>query len=386
LITELQSPTDKNGIAVTAAVTPAAPRILVAPRRHVARRLEFRAPILGEKRLGSGKMAASLAVHALVVASLAGIGLYAAGAAPPLPERIVVDFYQPRAAVAPRLPSADTHVKESRRVAPNEAVLRVPPPPHPAPSRPETREAVPVPPRPEPVAERVPEATPEKIEAPELPKPVVRTGAFDAQAPAREPAATPEREMRPGAFDSLMDASARGGRGVPLRAGASVGAFDAEPGPAAGGRFGRGAGQEGTVVRAGFDGAPPARAASASARPAGTETRPSGFADSSPVAAAPRPRLVETLAPDRPVEILSKPKPAYTEEGRRLRVEGDVVLEVLFGAVGSVRVLRVVHGLGHGLDEAAIEAAGRISFRPATRDGVPVDHTATLRVVFQLAY
>ena len=386
MITELQSPTDKNGIAVTAELPPAAPRILVAPRRRVARRIEFRAPILGEKRLGGRRMAASLAVHALVVASLAGIGFYAAGAAPPLPERIVIDFYQPRAAVAPRLPSADRHVKESPRIAPNEAVLRVPPPPPPAPSRPETREAVPAPPRPEPVVERVPEALPEKIEAPELPKPVVRTGAFDTPVPAREPAATPEREMRPGAFDSLMDASARGGRGVPLLAGASVGAFDAESGSAAGGRSGRGAGQEGTVVRAGFDGASPARAASASARPAGNETRPAGFADSSPVAAPPRPRQVEALAPEQPVEILSKPKPAYTEEGRRLRVEGDVVLEVLFGAAGTLRVLRVVQGLGHGLDESAIEAAGKISFRPATRDGVPVDHTATLRVVFQLAY
>lgn len=331
-------------------------------------------------------MAASLAVHALVVASLAGIGLYAAGAAPPLPERIVIDFYRPRAAEAPRLPSADRHVKESPRIAPSEAVLRLPPPPPPAPSRPETGEAVPAPPRPEPVVERVPEAPPEKIEAPELPKPVVRTGAFDAQAPAREPSDTPEREMRPGAFDSLMDASARGGRGVPLLAGASVGAFDAESGPAAGGRSGRGAGQEGTVVRAGFDGAPAARAASASVRPGGSETRPAGFGDSVPVAAAPRPRRVEALVPDQPVEILSKPKPAYTEEGRRLRVEGDVVLEVLFGAAGALRVLRVVQGLGHGLDEAAIEAAGKISFRPATREGVPVDHTATLRVVFQLAY
>jgi len=384
LITELQSPTDKNRIAVTAEIPPAAPRILVAPCRHVARPLEFRAPILGEKRLAGRTMAASVAVHALIVASLAGVGLYAAGAAPPLPERIVVDFYQPRAAEAPRPPSADTHAKESPRVAPNEPVLRMPPPPPPAPSRPETREAVPAPPRPEPVVERVPEALPEKIETPEVPKPVVRTGAFDAQAPAREPAATPEREIRPGAFDA--DATARGRKGVPVLAGASVGAFDAEPGPAKGQRTGRGKGVEGTVLGNGFDGVPAARAASASARPAGSETRPAGFGDSVPVAAPPRPRQVEALAPDQPVEILSKPKPAYTEEGRRLRVEGEVVLEVLFGAAGTLRVLRVVQGLGHGLDEAAIEAARKISFRPATRDGVPVDHTATLRVVFQLAY
>ena len=386
MITELQPPSDKNGIAATAEIPPAAPRILVAPRRHSARRLEFRAPILGEKRLGGRTMAASAAVHALIAASLTGVALYAAGAAPPLPERIVVDFYRPRSAEAPRLPSPDTHAKEPQRVAPNEAVLRVPPPRPPAPVRPETREAVPAPPRPEPVVKPAAETLPGKIEAPKLPKPVVRTGAFDEPAATREPAAAPEREVRSGAFDSLTDPSSRGGKGLPLLAGASVGSFDAEPGPAKGGRSGRGAGEGGTVLRAGFDGAPAARAASASALPAASGIRPSGFGDAVPVAARERPRRVEAAVPDRPVEILSKPKPAYTEEGRRLRVEGDVVLEVLFGAAGTLRVLRVVQGLGHGLDEAAIEAAGKITFRPATRDGVPVDHTATLRVVFQLAY
>ena len=43
------------------------------------------------------------------------------------------------------------------------------------------------------------------------------------------------------------------------------------------------------------------------------------------------------------------------------------------------------HGLGHGLDEAAIEAAKKIQFNPALQNGQPVDHTATLRVVFRVA-
>jgi len=106
------------------------------------------------------------------------------------------------------------------------------------------------------------------------------------------------------------------------------------------------------------------------------------------VAAAPsKPRLqVAPAGPTTPVEILTKPRPAYTEEARRLQIEGEVVLRITFTASGSVEVLAVVRGLGHGLDERATEAARRIRFRPALEDGRPVDSTAQLRMTFQLAY
>jgi hypothetical protein len=51
-----------------------------------------------------------------------------------------------------------------------------------------------------------------------------------------------------------------------------------------------------------------------------------------------------------------------------------------------VHVNRVVRGLGHGLDEAAIKAASQMRFKPAQRVGTPVDSTAIVHVVFQLAY
>jgi TonB family protein len=86
------------------------------------------------------------------------------------------------------------------------------------------------------------------------------------------------------------------------------------------------------------------------------------------------------------VEILNKPRPVYTEEARKLRIEGEVLLEVLFPASGEVRVLRVIEGLGYGLDRTAAESASRIGYRPATRDGQAVDQTATVHIVFQLAY
>lgn len=86
------------------------------------------------------------------------------------------------------------------------------------------------------------------------------------------------------------------------------------------------------------------------------------------------------------LEILSKPRPDYTDEARRLRIEGEVLLEALFPATGQIRVLRVLRGLGHGLDENAFKAAMAIRFRPAIEHGQPLDTVANVRIVFQLAY
>jgi TonB family protein len=86
-----------------------------------------------------------------------------------------------------------------------------------------------------------------------------------------------------------------------------------------------------------------------------------------------------------PVEITFKPNPVYTDEARGLKLQGEVLLEVMFGSNGSLRVNRVVRGLGHGLDEAAIAAANKMRFKPAARNGQPVDSTAVVHVVFQIA-
>ncbi|HXZ32898.1 MAG TPA: TonB family protein [Terriglobales bacterium] len=99
-----------------------------------------------------------------------------------------------------------------------------------------------------------------------------------------------------------------------------------------------------------------------------------------------KPRQTDNGPPTTPVEILSKPNPVYTEEARQLRLEGEVLLEVMFGANGQLQVNRVVRGLGHGLDEAAVAAASKIQFKPAARNGSPVDSTSIVHVIFQLAY
>ena len=86
-----------------------------------------------------------------------------------------------------------------------------------------------------------------------------------------------------------------------------------------------------------------------------------------------------------PAEILSKPTPVYTQEARSLRIEGEVLLEVVLEASGNLRVVRVVRGLGHGLDDNAVKAAEQIHFKPAMRDGQPTDSTVVLHIIFQLA-
>jgi TonB family protein len=94
---------------------------------------------------------------------------------------------------------------------------------------------------------------------------------------------------------------------------------------------------------------------------------------------------VENGPATTPVNITYKPNPTYTQEARSLQLQGEVLLEVVFGANGQLHVNRVVRGLGHGLDEAAVSAANKIQFKPALREGSAVDSTAVVHVVFQLA-
>jgi TonB family protein len=105
-----------------------------------------------------------------------------------------------------------------------------------------------------------------------------------------------------------------------------------------------------------------------------------------PVMAAAEPvKMVATKPALTNLEVISKPPPQYTSEARQLGVQGDVVLRVTFMASGQVVVQSVVHGLGHGLDEEARRVAQQIHFRPATRDGQPVDTTTNITITFQLA-
>ncbi len=117
-------------------------------------------------------------------------------------------------------------------------------------------------------------------------------------------------------------------------------------------------------------------------RPRGTATV-GAFHDNTAVAT---PKImVASTGNETTVEVISHPRPEYTPEAKQLKIQGDVVLEVRFSADGRCHVIRVVRGLGHGLDEQAIRVAEETHFKPATRDGKPVDITTYYRIDFQLA-
>ena len=85
-----------------------------------------------------------------------------------------------------------------------------------------------------------------------------------------------------------------------------------------------------------------------------------------------------------PPSILREVKPVYTEEGRRRGVEGDVVMEVVVRSDGTIGNVRVLQGLGSGLDQRAVDAVKQWRFVPARRYGTPVDVMVEIAVEFKL--
>jgi TonB family protein len=165
---------------------------------------------------------------------------------------------------------------------------------------------------------------------------------------------------------------------------AKLGSFDLPQGQGAGNGTGGANGAKGTIASAGF-GSGVAQPGQGDGRSNGRGVQTGGFG-AQQIAQAVRPQQFATASATTPVEITFKPNPVYTSEARQLRLEGEVLLEVMFGANGQLHVNRVVRGLGHGLDESAVEAANRMRFKPAQRDGVPVDSTAIVHVSFQMAF
>lgn len=167
----------------------------------------------------------------------------------------------------------------------------------------------------------------------------------------------------------------------------AAGSFDMPVGPGQGNGSGGAKGIKGTVASANFgDGiATPGRGDGRSGGQ-GHAIQTSGFGAQTVAQNTPHVQRMDSGPASTGVEITDKPNPVYTAEARQLKIEGEVLLEVMFTASGQLHVSRVVRGLGHGLDEAAMAAANKMRFKPATRNGQAVDSTAIVHVVFQLAY
>lgn len=84
-----------------------------------------------------------------------------------------------------------------------------------------------------------------------------------------------------------------------------------------------------------------------------------------------------------PQKIFS-PQPLYTEEARRERVQGVVILEAIVDATGAISNIRVLKGLPQGLAQSTVETVGQWKFKPATRAGIPVAVFYNLTISFSL--
>ena len=169
---------------------------------------------------------------------------------------------------------------------------------------------------------------------------------------------------------------------------ASSGSFDLPIGPGQGNGSGGAKGIKGTVASADFGNgvATPGQGNGRRSGRGNGGVQNSGFGVQIAQNAAPHIQRADSGPAATSVEITYKPNPTYTDEARNLKLEGEVLLEVDFGANGQLHVNRVVRGLGHGLDEAAIAAANKMRFKPAMRNGQAMDSTAVVHVIFQMAY
>ncbi len=82
--------------------------------------------------------------------------------------------------------------------------------------------------------------------------------------------------------------------------------------------------------------------------------------------------------------LLHKVEPEYSEEARKAKYQGVVILYIEVDPSGRAQNVRVLHSLGLGLDEKAIEAVRKWKFRPGYKDGRPVTVAATVEVNFRL--
>jgi TonB family protein len=84
-----------------------------------------------------------------------------------------------------------------------------------------------------------------------------------------------------------------------------------------------------------------------------------------------------------PVPVYTK-ELEYSEEGRKKRIEGSVTLSLVVTPEGDPTDIRVVKGLGYGLDEKAMETAAQYKFKPAMREGKPVPVRIMMQMQFKL--
>ncbi|HVR61807.1 MAG TPA: TonB family protein [Polyangia bacterium] len=97
----------------------------------------------------------------------------------------------------------------------------------------------------------------------------------------------------------------------------------------------------------------------------------------------PRGSSAQPVVDIRPPAVVEEQRPAYPAEARAGAVRGDVAVTATIDAAGAVTGVEIARGLAPALDRAALEAASRWRFRPATRDGVPIPSRVQLLFHFE---
>ncbi len=219
---------------------------------------------------------------------------------------------------------------------------------------------------------------------PTIPRPPVKTNVFSTGSSATPTMAAAPAKVQTGGFGDPNGVPASDTHGRPVTI-AQAGTIDMPYGPGSGNGTGGAHGARGVVASTGF-GSGVAAGNSTGISGSRSAVRQGGFGDADVVATSqPKAKTAEPVVNTLPVEITFKPRPVYTEEGRKLKIEGEVLLDVVFSASGQIRIVKVMRGLGHGLDESAVRAAEKIQFKPARKDGQPADFEAVLHIEFQLA-
>jgi len=221
-----------------------------------------------------------------------------------------------------------------------------------------------------------------KVNGPKRPKDEVKVNNLNSGSAAPATVVAPVEKVQTGGFG---DPNGVAGKGDPKHA--TTVARLGSPALPGGEGYGNGTGGKkgiaGTVASTGFGNG------TANPPPSGKKGTvvSTGFANAADTTAeAPKKKQQNNGPADNSPTILDKPKPEYTAEGRSLKIEGDVVVDMVFRANGTVQINHVISGLGHGLDEAAVRSAQQIKFKPAKRAGEPVDFPARVRIEFRLAY
>lgn len=94
--------------------------------------------------------------------------------------------------------------------------------------------------------------------------------------------------------------------------------------------------------------------------------------------------IIKSSEADSKARLISKPEPSYSPGARNEQITGTVVLKCIFAADGTVTNIRVIQGLPGGLTEKSIEAARKIKFIPATKNGRNVSMWMQLEYNFNL--